>query len=148
MPLHFPNSLVLFQPNPRLLLGPLDIYDREESLGVELARFDPGNETEAKALLQKHVLPCFAEERGFTVEHRAALALALAEALASSKYDFQSFFDRSGEEDEFTLPSSWNVSKPRQFVFWAYSLMQEQWGQQLSYSGVELPDANAFAVSA
>ncbi|BDB70368.1 hypothetical protein Cthiooxydans_27800 [Comamonas thiooxydans] len=40
-PIKHSGSDIEFQADPSLLLAPFDIYDREESLGQELAAYDP-----------------------------------------------------------------------------------------------------------
>lgn len=43
MKLYYPDTNFEFDPSLSYFIGDLDIYDREETLGVYLDRFDPNN---------------------------------------------------------------------------------------------------------
>jgi hypothetical protein len=72
-------------PTPSYFLGCFDVYDREETLGEELEKYDPNNPVDRKELIIKY---CLAGGRSH--RHRLLLYKCLEEALQNKNYDFQS----------------------------------------------------------
>lgn len=53
MRVHCQNTKIDFKPSISDFIGNLDIYDREETLGVYLDRFDPNNRGDVCNLLKE-----------------------------------------------------------------------------------------------
>ena len=43
-----PDSDIEFQASPAMILGPFDVYDREESLGRDLNAYDPNDSAQLR----------------------------------------------------------------------------------------------------
>lgn len=77
-PLLHPGSHIEF--NPALLLAPFNICDREESLDLELAAYDPNNPERLRQLLNLRFFPPWNQSL-WTAAHKVARSHALHSAL-------------------------------------------------------------------
>ncbi|CAM4100218.1 Dehydrogenase [Comamonas aquatilis] len=125
-----PDSDIEFQASPAMILGPFDVYDREESLGQDLNAYDPNDNAQLRLLFERHLLTALAN-KGWTAAHRAALTQALAATLQDPQYPFVALLE-DDEEHGFYLPSNWNIQAPRQFFHQAYLTLLEHWGHAIS----------------
>jgi hypothetical protein len=141
MTLKFPQSNIPFEPNPRYFIGGFDVYDREESLGAQLNGFDPNDAAQAQYLLDKYIFPRFTSVRGYTAEHRKALADALLSVLSDRDYCFDALLEDNHNEC-FYLPSDWKIRDPREFFLQVYQAVVRHWHIELESVGVELPKAD------
>ena len=121
------------------LLGKFDVYDREESLGQELNRYDPNVPEDLKALLDKYFFPYWSENHGYTPQHRWEFAKSVAEALATPDFDFAALF-LSNDHECFYLPSSWEIVDARLFYTRAYRLLFDRWSHEWRGILPGLPD--------
>lgn len=94
MTLLYPDSDIPFHPNPGWFLGAFNCYDREETLGETLNRYDPLDPAQLQGLYDAYVFDEFGEQSGFTSAHRAAMATNLIAALSETKHDFAAYLDR------------------------------------------------------
>jgi hypothetical protein len=74
MLLKYPNSNVDFVVTPAYFLGDFDVYDREETLGARLEKFDPNNDEQLQVVLEQYFFRG-ARATGLTAEHKAELVL-------------------------------------------------------------------------
>ena len=65
MTLLYPDSDIPFHPNPGWFLGAFNCYDREETLGETLNRYDPLDPAQLQALYDAYVFDEFGEQLGF-----------------------------------------------------------------------------------
>ena len=121
-PLLHLGSHIEFTPSPAFLLAPFNIYDREESLGLELAAYDPNDPEQLQQLLDTHFFPPW-DQGAWTAAHKVALSHALHSALQNPQHDFASLLE-DDDNDCFYLPSSWHIQNPRQFFLTAHAAMQ------------------------
>ena len=121
-PLLHLGSHIEFIPSPAFLLAPFNIYDREESLGLELAAYDPNDPEQLRQLLDIHFFPLW-NQGAWTAAHKVALSHALHSALQNPLYDFASLLE-DDDNDCFYLPGSWHIQNPRQFFLTAHAAMQ------------------------
>ena len=121
-PLLHLGSHIEFTPSPAFLLAPFNIYDREESLGLELAAYDPNDPEQLRQLLNLHFFPLW-NQGAWTAAHKVALSHALHSALQNPQYDFASLLE-DDDNDCFYLPGSWHIQNPRQFFLSAHAAMQ------------------------
>jgi hypothetical protein len=126
--LKYPDSDFDFVVGPAYFVAQFDVYDREETLGVEYGQFDPNDPKQLTALLRKHFFesPWIARH---SVEHRVELTRILKLAL-DSNFDFAPLFDpyaigASSALEYYSLP--WRVRDPRGFFEELYRLAREYW---------------------
>ncbi|WP_131108186.1 hypothetical protein [Pseudomonas sp. Sample_10] len=117
-----------FEPDLMWFIGGFNVYDREETRGVELGVYDPDNKADRESLIRGYCLnlDCL------SYRHKFVLVEFLAEKLSDSNFDFQTSF----EIDE-GIASSWpreewyGLESPRQFFQDVYELAQEVWREDL-----------------
>lgn len=136
MPLFHPRSEIPFAPSPRYILGPFDVYDREETRGRLLDQYDPNDARQLEQLLDLYFFTVYTEAHGYTLEHRSALTASVQRALADPKFDFASLLEVADDSDYFFLPSSWTFNNPRQFFVLAYTLLLKRWGEEFRQHGI------------
>ena len=110
-PLLHLGSHIKFIPSPAFLLAPFNIYDREESLGLALAAYDPNDPEQLRQLLNLYFFPLW-KQSAWTATHQVALSHALQSALQSPQCDFASLLE-DDDGDCFYLPGSWHIQNPR-----------------------------------
>ena len=140
MPLLAPNSSATFDPAPRDLLEEFNVYDREETLGEELGRYDPNAPEDLERLLGKYFFPVWFEEYGYTIQHKWEFARAIAKALEAPDFDFTALFRDDYEKAAFCLPDRWKIADARLFYVRSYKLMVDRWGKEWSGLFPNLPD--------
>ncbi|MFQ2131438.1 hypothetical protein ACK34S_02815 [Aeromonas hydrophila] len=121
------NTKIEFKPSISDVIGNLDIYDREETLGVYLDRFDPNNRADVCNLLKEMFFhgPNASE---LSISHKESLVESLISALRDPGFDFCKPFDTDDENgDTFTLPFSWEIKRSRLFFEEAYRIAMSEW---------------------
>jgi len=135
MALKYPDSDVDFNVTPAYFLGDFDIYDREESLGEYLNKYDPNDPEQ----LHKVLLEIFFEGgrvSKLTVEHKEVLLKSLSSALKDENYNFQELVSHENDFDDcFNLPHEWDFSRPRFFFEEVYRMAVNLWGNELRDNG-------------
>lgn len=121
----WPDSDCIFDIQPAVLLGPFNVYDREENLGIELSQFDPNDPSDAAALLDQYFLPSVGR---WTRQHKAGLLRVLGEALRDPDHDFESYVILD-VEDHCAWPDSWQFSDPQRWFKTMYQLLRLRWLQ-------------------
>ena len=132
-PLKHPGSDIEFHADPSLLLAPFDTYDREESLGQELAAYDPNDPQQLLRLFDHYFFPC-CEQASWSTTHKVMLTRSLQAALQSREYDFAAPLEDS-HDDCFYLPAAWQIQAPRQFFLNAYSILLKRWAAEFAAAG-------------
>lgn len=127
-PLLHPGSHIEFNPSPALLLAPFNIYDREESLDLELAAYDPNDPEQLRLLLDLRFFQPWNQSL-WTAAHKLARSHALHSALQNPKYDFASLL-KDDHGDCFYLPGSWQIRNPGPFFLSIHSAMQAHWTEE------------------
>ena len=122
--LTFPESCVPFNPSPAYLVGPFDVYDREETLGRELGVYDPNRPDHLHELLERYVFPRW-EMIGFTANHRNAIKASIGAALSDPNHDFSRYLQ---DHDGVCLPATWRIKDSRQFFLNAHAAVCRRWG--------------------
>ncbi|MCW8278101.1 hypothetical protein IMF27_23100 [Pseudomonas sp. PCH199] len=116
--------------NPRLehFLGGFDIYDREESLGVQLSAYDPDCPSGRGFLISQFVVKRFA---GLSYRHKFVLLFVLGEALDGDLSVFSEVLEHNPMSHSL-LPPGWNEMKnPRAFFEAVYVKLSEAWVDDL-----------------
>ncbi|WLG93725.1 hypothetical protein [Pseudomonas sp. FP198] len=129
-----PSTGQPYLPTPAYFLGCFDIYDREETLGEELAKFDPNNPTDREILILNYSL-----SKRWKITHRQKFALykSLEEALQDGSYDFQALLEH-GCQEYSSLPCGWDtMNNPRAFFEDIYRLATTLWADDLKKAETE-----------
>ena len=125
---------VPYNPQLKHFLGGFDIYDREETLGSDLAEYDLENPSDREGLISKFIVKRFS---GLTHRHKFLLFFVLGEALDGEGSKLYEVF----KHDPFShslLPFGWNEMKdPRSFFEHVYSVLSEVWVDELYLASQE-----------
>lgn len=128
------NSGALYLPTPSYFLGGFDIYDREETLGVELEKYDPEDQEDRIKLIENY---CLNRYKNISYRHKFALLKSLENALLDSTYDFNALLEDDPEEHS-SLPSGWDKMKnPRAFFEEIFRLANIHWKKDLALASIE-----------
>ncbi|MEL4272105.1 hypothetical protein [Shewanella xiamenensis] len=146
MTLFYPDSDIPFYPNPGWFLGAFNCYDREETLGEILNRYDPLDPAQLQALYDAYVFDEYGEQLGFTSAHRAAIATNLIAALSEIKHDFAAYLAIDESEEEWCFPSVWAFPRPRYSFEQAYLALLRHWGVELTAIGIALPSPSLLGI--
>lgn len=131
MNLKCPNSSADFDASPTYFLGDFDIYDREETLGRELNRYDPNDSVQLTEVRRYFFEGGRVQE--LSVDHKTELLRVLQISL-DEDFDFASLLGPGSIADDFVLPGGWQIKNPREFFEQIYreasanwKLKREQW---------------------
>lgn len=116
--------------NPSLghFLGGFDIYGREESLGVELAAYDPDCPLDREFLISRFIIKRFA---GLSYRHKFFLFCVLSEALDGDSSVFSKIFDHDPMAHSL-LPVGWSeMIDPKAFFEDVHIKLSEAWRDDL-----------------
>ena len=129
-----PGTQKPYIPTPSYFLGCFNIYDREETLGEELEKFNPNDPLDRQELILKYCLV-----RNRTYKHRFLLYKCLGDALQNESYDFQSLFKHDPEEYA-SFPDGWEeIENARGFFEDIYRLAAVEWKEDLHKAILEEP---------
>ena len=123
-----------FEPGLMWFVGVFNVYDREETRGVELEVYNPNNKSDRAELIKKYSL-----NLGYlSYRHKFLLVESLAEKLGDESYDFQTLFEVDESEAGSWPRGEWyELDDPREFLQDVYSLAQEVWRDDLLKASLE-----------
>ncbi|MDO8071252.1 hypothetical protein O3299_06925 [Janthinobacterium sp. SUN176] len=131
-----PWSDAPYLPTLHHFLGPFDVYDREETLGVELDAWNMNDPAQRAALIRRDITSQYKE---LSYRHRHALVAVLAQALQDPDYDFQAILEHDPESTH-ALPALWDeMHDPRAFFADIYRLVRQDWRDDLARAAAEDP---------
>ncbi|WP_226500391.1 hypothetical protein [Pseudomonas sp. MWU16-30322] len=117
-----------FEPSLTWFIGMFDVYDREETRGVELGVYNPDDPVDREILVRKYCL----DLPYLSYRHKYVLFEFLERVLKDSNYDFQSPFEIDECEAISWPREEWySLSDPRSFFQSIYQLAQEVWKEDL-----------------
>lgn len=123
-----PFLAVPYNPSLGHFLGGFDIYDREESLGVELSAYDPDCPLDREFLISKFIIKRFA---GLSCRHKFVLFFVLGEALDGEPSVFSKVFDHDPIAHSL-LPIGWSeMIDPKAFFDDVHIKLSEAWCDEL-----------------
>nr|WP_055128491.1 hypothetical protein [Pseudomonas mediterranea] len=123
-----------YVPALSYFLGCFDVYDREETLGVELEKFDPNNPADREVLIVNYSLT---ERWRIKYRQKYLLYKSLEEALRDSRYDFQALLEHDSQVCS-SFPNGWDaMANPRVFFEDIYRLASEIWKDDLRKAEAE-----------
>ncbi|WP_166224978.1 hypothetical protein [Pseudomonas atagonensis] len=117
-----------YDPKLKHFLGGFDIYDREETLGAELAEYDPECPLDRERLISRFVVTRFA---GLSHRHKFVLLSVLSEALAGDESVFFTVL-KHDPLSRSLLPIGWGeMQDPKIFFRDIYIKLSEVWEEEL-----------------
>ena len=121
-----------YVPAPSYFLGCFDIYDREETLGVELGAFNPNNARDRELLIVNYTL-----KRTPSYRQKFLLYKCLEAALSNKNYDFQALLEHDTQECS-AFPDGWEeMDNPRAFFEDTYRLITDAWKDDIRKAELE-----------
>lgn len=134
--LKHPFLNIPYQPKLQYLLGPFDVYDREETLDEEFAAYDINIAADRELLINKYII---LENKDLNYRHRKLLADTLSTALEDKAYDFSQVLTPA-PGFYCSLPWGWSdMENPRCFFEDINRLMSEGWKHDLQKASLEDP---------
>lgn len=131
-----PWSEAPYVPTLHHFLGPFDVYDREETLGVELDTWDMNDAARRAALIRRDITSQYKE---LSYRHRYMLVQVLEQALQDPAYDFAAILAHDPESTH-ALPARWDdMHDPRAFFADIYQLARHDWRDDLARAAAEDP---------
>lgn len=118
--------------SPANFLVAFDVYDREETLGEELNRYNPNKLEDLKELFDQYY---FSTSSDLSTEFKIQEFQALTIALKDSEYDFSSLIPSGSNWGSIDLPSKWKIESPRQFFRNIYDIVRVHWEKDFLISG-------------
>ncbi|MDR6609092.1 hypothetical protein [Pseudomonas synxantha] len=123
-----------FEPDLMWFIGAFNVYDREETRGIELEVYDPNDKSDRAELIKGYSLNLGC----LSYRHKLLLVEALAEKLSEEDYDFQALFDIDEREAASWPRGEWyELDDPREFLQDVYSWAQEIWRDDLLKAKLE-----------
>ncbi len=123
-----------FEPDLMWFVGVFDVYDREESKGVELEAYDPNDQTDRNMLIRKYCL----NQPYLSHRHKLALIENLEAVLKDPSFDFQAIFEIDECETNSWPREEWySLESPRRFFQDVYQLATEIWKEDLLMAASE-----------
>lgn len=127
-----PGTGLPYTPTPSYFLGCFNIYDREETLGEELEKFDPNEPADREILIIEYALK---GRRSYREKY--LLYKCLKTALLDKEYDFQGLLEHDSQVCS-SFPDGWDaMDNPRLFFEEIYRLAGEVWRDDLHKAGTE-----------
>lgn len=96
------DSKKSYKPTPAYFIGCFDTYDREETLGKTLNKYNPNDMSDRKYLIKTYSI---GKKQNLSYKHKWLLFKSLEDALNCSDYDFQSILKNDENELFFYLGS-------------------------------------------
>jgi hypothetical protein len=127
-----PETSKPYLPTPAYFLCCFDVYDREETLGVELEKYDPNIAVDREELVLKYCMPMKRSYR-----QKFLLIECLKCALHDEMYVFRTLFQYDPEA-YCSFPDGWDeMVDPRAFFEDIYRIAMVEWGEELKRAGLE-----------
>ncbi|QHC94794.1 hypothetical protein [Pseudomonas sp. R84] len=132
--LKWPEFDLPFVPQLSYWLGGIEVYDREETLGVLLSAYDPNNLSDREIVIKEFILINFPS---FTYKHKFLMVKVLEDALNSPEHDFTRQFEDDYESNTCVAWNETMVNDARGFFEDIYRLANECWSEDLEKARVE-----------
>lgn len=89
-----PNTNRPYNPTLDYLLGGIEIYDQEETLGEKLWRLNPNSE-QRNTIIMEYIIPYL---QNLSYRHKFILAEKLEKSLKDVNHDFKTYFENDPDE--------------------------------------------------
>ncbi|WP_286787348.1 MULTISPECIES: hypothetical protein [unclassified Pseudomonas] len=117
-----------YVPDLNYFLGGIEIYDREETLGEELWKYDPNKITDREEIIKLYIIPSL---NNHSYRHKFLLFKELEKLLSTKDHDFSAYFEYL-EEEYIALP--WyadEIVDARGFFSKIYEIAKIEWKEDL-----------------
>ncbi|WLG26345.1 hypothetical protein [Pseudomonas lurida] len=131
---HPSSEHIPFDASLSYFVGIFDIYDREETKGKALARFNPNKNRDREALILEYCLDPFNK---LSYRHRYKLIENLLNALNTEAFNFHSYFEDDPESYSKMAWDETEITDPRGFFAEIYRLANEVWKDDLQKASLE-----------
>ena len=131
---HPSSEHIPFNSSLYYFVGIFDIYDREETKGVELSCYDPNNKEDRERLIRKYCLDPYDK---LSHRHRYKLIESLSNHLKNENFNFHSFFEDDPDEYSTMAWDETEIADPRGFFADIYRLANEVWKDDLQKASLE-----------
>jgi hypothetical protein len=132
--LTWPKFNTPFEPTLFYWLGGISIFDREETLGVELSLYDPNKKSDRAQVIKKYLLSRFDH---LSYRHRFLLFKILEESLSDFDFDFSTQFESDWEANTCFAWDETEIDDPRGFFEDIYRLATIEWKDDLQKACLE-----------
>ncbi|MDR9865557.1 hypothetical protein [Pseudomonas baetica] len=127
-----PETLKPYLPSPAYFLCCFDVYDREETLGEELEKYNPNVAADRRELILRYCMPMKRSYR-----QKFLLVQCLEFSLEEKGYDFKSLFQYDPEAYS-SFPDGWDeMDDSRIFFEDIYRLAMIEWAEDLRKASLE-----------
>lgn len=133
---HPSSEHIPFDASLNYFVGVFDIYDREETKGKALARFNPNEKKDREALIREYCLDPF---NRLSYRHRYRLVETLLQALNTEDFNFHAYFEDDPEAYSKMAWDETEIADPRGFFVDIYRLANDVWKDDLEKAGLEDP---------
>ncbi|WP_407364577.1 hypothetical protein [Pseudomonas luteola] len=93
------NTGKRYHPRVSHFLCGIEIYDREETLGEELWRYNPNDEKDREEIIENYILPALGN---ISYRHKFIFYGVLEKALDDPGFDFSKLFEPGFDSDDYT----------------------------------------------
>ena len=125
-----------FEPTLSYILAALSIYDREETKGEKLWKYNPNNINDREKIIKLFILK---DLMYLSYRHRYVLMSILKDALSTPNFHFSQ--EVQSDHDAY-LTMAWDETKienPRGFFMEIYRIANEEWKDDLHKASLEDP---------
>ncbi|MHA3739108.1 hypothetical protein ACXR0M_26020 [Pseudomonas sp. Eth.TT006] len=127
-----PETSKPYLPSPAYFLCCFDVYDREETLGDELEKYNPNVAIDREELILKYCMPMRR-----TYRQKFLLVECLKCALQDEEYDFEALFQYDPEACS-SFPDGWDAMvDSRVFFEDIYRIASIEWAVELEKASLE-----------
>ncbi|KAA0943148.1 hypothetical protein FQ186_27600 [Pseudomonas sp. ANT_H14] len=123
-----------FDASLNYFVGIFDIYDREETKGVELAKYNPNDPKDRKELILKY---CLDPDKIFSYRHKYKLMENLEFALTTKNFDFHIYFEDNHDEYTSMAWDETEIDDPRGFFEEVFRLANKEWEDDIQKASLE-----------
>lgn len=123
-----------FEPTLSYILAALSIYDREETKGEKLWKYNPNNINDREKIIKLFILK---DLMYLSYRHRYVLISILKDALSTPNFDFSKEFE--SDHDAY-ITMAWDeteIENPRGFFMEIYRIANEEWKDELQKASLE-----------
>jgi len=123
-----------FTPLLSYILGALSVYDREETKGEVLWKYNPNDTNDREKIIRYFILE---DLMYLSYRHRFALISVLRNALANPDFNFSKEFESDYDEHITMAWDETEIDDPRVFFEDIYRLANEDWKDDLQKASLE-----------
>ena len=123
-----------FEPTLSYILAALSIYDREETKGEKLWKYNPNNINDRETIIKSFILK---DLMYLSYRHRYVLMTILKDALSTPNFDFSKEFEI--DHDAY-ITMAWDeteIENPRGFFMEIYRIANEEWKDEFQKASLE-----------